>query len=197
MPVFRGSSRITTWRPKFGDGCRKSSWDSGLDDEMENMVWRSACAMLVWGAAAAIGAPAQTYSTLVSFTGANRRGPWGALVQGPDGDLYGATAYGGTSTFYSLGCGSVFKMAPTGALTTLHFFGGPDGLYPYAGLVLGTDGSFLTKQPLNAGLFLSGGSTGRYSVGAARLAANSAARAARPLARTLVSCSSRCSASGV
>ena len=40
------------------------------------------------------------------------------------------------------GCGTVFKMTPTGTLTTLHRFDGADGGNPMAGLLHGTDGNF-------------------------------------------------------
>src|SRR5450756_729765 len=41
---------------------------------------------------------------------------------------------GGTS-----GYGTVFKITPAGALTTLYSFADSDGSYPYAGLVQGPD----------------------------------------------------------
>ena len=67
----------------------------------------------------------------------------GALVQGSDGNFYGTTYLGGTC--FS-GCGTVFKITPNGALTTLHRFNatGDGGTSPYyqAGLVQGTDGNF-------------------------------------------------------
>lgn len=59
------------------------------------------------------------------------------LAQGRDGNLYGTTDSGGTS-----GMGTVFKMTPSGAVTTIHNFSGLDGQNPDGGLVLGTDGNF-------------------------------------------------------
>lgn len=59
------------------------------------------------------------------------------LAQGRDGNLYGTTDNGGTS-----GMGTVFKMTPLGAVTTLYNFSGLDGQNPDGGLVLGTDGNF-------------------------------------------------------
>ncbi len=41
----------------------------------------------------------------------------------------------------------VFKITPGGTLTTLHEFVGADGSYPYAGLVLATDGNFYGSAP--------------------------------------------------
>jgi uncharacterized repeat protein (TIGR03803 family) len=63
--------------------------------------------------------------------------PTAALVQATNGDFYGTTSQGGTN-----GYGTVFKVTPSGALTTLHRFNGGDGTYPAAGLVQATDGNF-------------------------------------------------------
>jgi len=77
------------------------------------------------------------------FYGNDGAWPVGALVQGYDGNFYGATYEGGNSANCGGGCGSVFKITPAGVLTILHNFTGyPDGAYPYAGLTLGTDGNF-------------------------------------------------------
>jgi uncharacterized repeat protein (TIGR03803 family) len=63
--------------------------------------------------------------------------PWAGLVQATDGNFYGTTQGGGP--YY---CGTVFKMTPAGALTTLHSFDCSDGSNPVAGLVQATDGNF-------------------------------------------------------
>ncbi len=70
--------------------------------------------------------------------------PQAGLVQGSDGNFYGTTYSGGTG-YHSYG--TVFKVTPLfGTLTTLYNFcdqtGCPDGYYPEAGLVQGTDGNF-------------------------------------------------------
>jgi uncharacterized repeat protein (TIGR03803 family) len=72
--------------------------------------------------------------------------PYAGLVQGSDGNFYGSTAYGGINNCY-IGCGTMFKMTPSGTLTTIYSFcplGGvcTDGSFPVAGLVQGTDGNF-------------------------------------------------------
>ena len=40
------------------------------------------------------------------------------------------------------GCGTVFKITPSGALTTIHRFNSYDGFWPFAGLVQASDGNF-------------------------------------------------------
>ena len=62
---------------------------------------------------------------------------YAVLVQGADGNFYGTTYLGGSNDD-----GTVFKMSPKGALTTLHSFGGTDGSQPLAGLAEGSDGDF-------------------------------------------------------
>ena len=73
-------------------------------------------------------------------------GPQGALVQATNGYLYGTTEYGGSSTSCYGGCGTVFKISPSGTLTTLYNFCSQtnctDGETPFAGLVQATNGSF-------------------------------------------------------
>jgi len=73
-------------------------------------------------------------------------------LQGADGNFYGTTYLGG-----SKGDGTVFKMSPSGSLTTLHSFGGADGSQPLAGLAAGSDGNFYGTTNL-------GGSHGTGSV---------------------------------
>jgi uncharacterized repeat protein (TIGR03803 family) len=67
--------------------------------------------------------------------------PTGALTQGTDGNFYGTTNGGGAN-----GDGTVFKITPQGALTTLYSFcpqtGCADGKNPWAGVVQGSDGNF-------------------------------------------------------
>jgi uncharacterized repeat protein (TIGR03803 family) len=70
--------------------------------------------------------------------------PYGALVQATDGNLYGTTSEGGDDPSCRMldGCGTIFNLTLTGALTTLHVFGMVDGANPEAGLLQATDGNF-------------------------------------------------------
>jgi len=94
--------------------------------------------------AATITAPAQTFTTLLSFDGSDGAGPvFGSLIQGPGGNLYGTTEYGGDlSCNAPSGCGTVFRMTPRGRLTTLHRFDVADGTDPEGGVILATDKNF-------------------------------------------------------
>jgi uncharacterized repeat protein (TIGR03803 family) len=103
------------------------------------------------------------FSTLYSFcsqTGClDGTGPIG-LLQGPDGNFYGTTAYGGTGIPACLdglvACGTIFEMTPEGNLTTLYNFCLESGCLDGAAvdpMSLGTDGIFY-------GTTQSGGSTG-------------------------------------
>lgn len=112
------------------------------------------CVMFALCAAAATS-PAQTYTSLVSFDGANGAIPYyGSLVQGTDGNLYGTTFNGGVNND-----GTVFKMTPSGVLATIYSFCSlsscSDGAHPNAGLVLARNGNFYGATvfggPQNAG----------------------------------------------
>ncbi len=82
--------------------------------------------------------PAGALTTLYSFGGnTDGSGPAAALVQGTDGNLYGTTQHGGAS-----GYGTVFRITPAGALTTLYSFPGTLVESLPNALVQGGDGNF-------------------------------------------------------
>jgi uncharacterized repeat protein (TIGR03803 family) len=89
----------------------------------------------------ATGATATLYSFLGDSDGDNPRGP---LVRDSAGNLYGITANGGDMSCPT-GCGTVFKLDPSGVKAILHNFAGvPDDGYEPAvtfGLTLGADGN--------------------------------------------------------
>src|ERR1017187_7875447 len=69
--------------------------------------------------------------------------PMAGLVQGTDGNFYGTTIYGGPNTNCQHGCGTVFRISPSGSYTSLFSFGSSSvGQWPYGGLVQGSDGNF-------------------------------------------------------
>jgi uncharacterized repeat protein (TIGR03803 family) len=86
-------------------------------------------------------------TTLHTFTDDDGVYPYGALVLGIDGNLYGTTEAGGeNSGCADYGCGTAFKITPQGQLTTIYTFcaqsGCADGAHPGAGLLQAADGSF-------------------------------------------------------
>ena len=96
--------------------------------------------------------PSGTLTTLYSFGSLPAPSgifPAAALVQAADGNFYGTTVYGGANSCIfggtDYGCGTIFKITPSGTLTTLYSFcsqsGCTDGVQP-AGLVQGANGDF-------------------------------------------------------
>jgi uncharacterized repeat protein (TIGR03803 family) len=83
--------------------------------------------------------PSGTETILHSFGGgADGSNPYGGLVGDANGNLYGATLYGGSSC----GCGAVYKITSSGTETILHTFkGGADGNGPVDALILDAKGS--------------------------------------------------------
>ena len=80
--------------------------------------------------------------------------PYAELLQASDGNFYGTTVYGGAglcpnnSNGGVLGCGTIFRMTPAGAVTTLYSFPydttsktAPNGAFPTAGLIQAADGN--------------------------------------------------------
>ena len=88
-------------------------------------------------------------NVLYNFSPANNGGydPFAGLIQGSDGNFYGTASSGGSS-----GGGTVFKMTPAGAVTTLVSFDGTNGQSPEGTLMQGSDGNFYgTTDTRNGG----------------------------------------------
>ncbi len=92
--------------------------------------------------------PTGTFTTLYSFCSqsgcTDGTTPFAGLVQGADGNFYGAASSGGDFNSCSLeqGCGTIFKIDSNGVLVTLHEFDSADGFNPQGTLTLGSDGNF-------------------------------------------------------
>jgi uncharacterized repeat protein (TIGR03803 family) len=82
------------------------------------------------------GVPTSTLNFSCSPDFPDGNNPQG-LTQGTDGNFYGVTFFGGSNEE-----GSVFKLTPTGVLTTLVSFNGSNGSGPVGTLTEGRDGSF-------------------------------------------------------
>ncbi len=107
-----------------------------------------------------------TETILYSFQGGNDgANPGATLIEDGAGALYGTTQYGGanasgcTSPSGIAGCGTVFKLTPSGSgysETILYRFqGGPDGAVPHAALVAGSGGTLF-------GVTYRGGAVGNH-----------------------------------
>ncbi len=115
-----------------------------------NRSWKAFGALcLLWGALA-VASSAQSLRTLAYFEGQNGASPYAGLTQGLDGNFYGTTFYGGGQDGFCSGaydgCGSIFKITPSGTLTTLYAFCSrgncPYGENPAGTMVRGADGNF-------------------------------------------------------
>ncbi len=94
--------------------------------------------------------PSGTLATLYSFTPeSGGTEPLAGLVQATDGNFYGTTEYGGLQND-----GVVFKITPSGTLTTIYSFCSQsnctDGIQSFAPLVQATDGN-LYGTTINGG----------------------------------------------
>jgi uncharacterized repeat protein (TIGR03803 family) len=86
--------------------------------------------------------PAGSLTVLHSFTGlADGYTPKSPPVEGTDGNFYG-TAIRGANSACGNGCGTVYKITPSGNFTTLYPFDFTHGATPWGPLVQGTDGNF-------------------------------------------------------
>lgn len=98
---------------------------------------------LAFAAVAALPMQAQTFTVLHKFRGAPDGGfPNGGVIVDSKGNVYGTTSEGGTGICDG-GCGTVFRLSPSGRETILYSFTGTngDGKYPQGGLVRDTSGN--------------------------------------------------------
>jgi uncharacterized repeat protein (TIGR03803 family) len=114
---------------------------------------------------------AQTFTTLVSFDGPNGANSTAGLIKATDGNFYGTTSEGGANSD-----GSVFRMTPSGAITTLYSFcsknGCSDGANPVGGLIQAGDGNLygttesgsVFKITLSGAFSTLGGTGGQFPV---------------------------------
>jgi uncharacterized repeat protein (TIGR03803 family) len=102
-----------------------------------------ACIVAVFCVATAVASSAQTFTTLANFDGSNGDGPYlGALVQGTDGNFFGATQFGGRYNY-----GEIFAVSPTDTLGRIYSFCAdkfacPDGQSPQGSPMQAANGNF-------------------------------------------------------
>jgi uncharacterized repeat protein (TIGR03803 family) len=115
---------------------------------------RSACAIFLFLATVTISS-AQTFRTLVNFSGGNGTGASSQIIQGFDGNYYGTTGSGGADCPTGSKCGTIYRLSP-GKMTTVYTFclqsGCPDGSAPID-LIQASDGNLY-------GLTAAGGENG-------------------------------------
>ena len=80
---------------------------------------------------------------LHNFAGGTADGadPIAGVILDAKGNLYGDTQYGGGTGCFGAGCGTVYKVSKTGALTLLHIFAGSEGALPFGGVIRDTKGN--------------------------------------------------------
>jgi uncharacterized repeat protein (TIGR03803 family) len=118
---------------------------------MKNLKFgKIACIVAAFCLTTEVVSIAQTYNTLAAFDETNGQGSNAPLVQGSDGNFYGTTIMGGTGgdphSICTKSCGTVFKVTPSGQITSLYSFcsqvGCRDGVRPMTPLTLATNGNF-------------------------------------------------------
>jgi len=132
----RGVASIVTLH-SFNPGSSGIQPDSGLIQAADGNFYGTTYV----GGSAGLGTvfeltPAGTLTTLHSFTGTGSEGsaPNAGIIQASDGNFYGTTYGGGTQVG-----GTIFRMTPSGALTTLHSFANAS---PLPSIVIqGSDGN--------------------------------------------------------
>jgi uncharacterized repeat protein (TIGR03803 family) len=83
-----------------------------------------------------------TKTIIYAFTDGsdNGAGPWGGVIFGNNGTLYGTTVFGGNANCdFGYQCGTIYELQPSGsdyAYTRLFSFPGFPQTFPYAGLLL-------------------------------------------------------------
>ena len=92
--------------------------------------------------------PAGSFTLMHSFAGGASDGqsPYCALLEGTDGNFYGTTFLGGSTSSgpFSQSYGTIYKISPSSpyTVTLLHVFTSSGSSHPAAALVQGTDGNF-------------------------------------------------------
>ena len=136
--IAAGSGKITTLA-SFNGTTNGGIPESGLVEDNNGDLFGTTIhgGASGYGTVFEVAAGSGAITTRASFNGLNGDGPSGSLVEDSGGNLYGTTAFGGSS-----GDGNVFKVAAgTGAITTLASFNGTNGINPFSGVVEDSSGN--------------------------------------------------------
>jgi len=136
------------------DGCEPSS---GLVADSAGNLYGTApgCGASGYGTIFEISGNG-TETTVHTFTGgADGAVPIAGLIADAADNFYGTTYEGGGAGLgqCTIGCGTIFKLAPDGSVTILHAFAGGrrDGALPLAALAADADGDFFGTTALGGG----------------------------------------------
>jgi len=143
------SAHAQTFRPlyTFTGGADGGSPVGGLIRDTNGNLYGTTCCDGTYGVGTVFMLDNSGRETvLYSFTGgADGNQPYASLIRDAEGNLYGTTYWGGTTTACNggTGCGVVFKLDTSGNETVLHAFtgNGGDGANPYDGLVQDAKGN--------------------------------------------------------
>lgn len=115
-------------------------WRPAEDISMKESLLTLTLAFAAITFSLAVRAQAQTVTFLAQFNGENGNGPFGSVIQATDGNFYGTTAAGGAHDK-----GQVFRMTPSGKISTIYSFCSQsncvDGALPSTAPILGSDGN--------------------------------------------------------
>jgi len=121
------------------DGCCALNPDSLAEGLDGNLYGTLPSQLGGYGTVVSYSPKLDIFSTIHNFQGIDGSSPQSGLNLGADGNLYGATEWGGAGT--TTGYGTVFKVGSSG-VTDLHTFNnGTGGAYPWAAPVQTVDGT--------------------------------------------------------
>lgn len=129
---------MTSLRYELGFRIISQSIGRNLKAVRPNLL-KGACSLCIACLTLAGFLPAQTLTVLTNFSNSIQH-PNG-MVEGADGNFYGATSEPPTTAACSNDCGQIFMLTPAGTQSVLHTFNGTDGSSPNP-LIQGSDGKF-------------------------------------------------------
>ncbi len=134
--ITKGSASITTLASFNGANGKSPSAGLIMDSSGDLFGTAEYGGANGYGTVFEVAHGSTTITTLASFNGTNGQHPYAGLIMDSSGDLFGATEGGGAKSD-----GTVFEIAHGSTnITTLASFDGTNGQYPYAGLLMDSNG---------------------------------------------------------